>query len=176
MGDLVETGSKYSDEDRRRAVAEYCVHGTISQVSKATGIPGRTLSGWKNTDWWVCEYTKVRAQKEEEITANNLAIITAAQEGIKDRIANGDHHLNKDGKLVRVPVKARDLSVVSGIAWDKSVGAPLIQPMSGGSAAEAVAHLVQMFEEIADQHNARTIEGEYTSKGSEVADESEDAL
>ena len=60
MGDLVETGSKYSDEDRRRAVAEYCVHGTISQVSKATGIPGRTLSGWKNTDWWVCEYTKVR--------------------------------------------------------------------------------------------------------------------
>ncbi|MCZ6686989.1 MAG: hypothetical protein O7C69_04730, partial [Gammaproteobacteria bacterium] len=48
-----QPGSKYTDEDRRRAVIEYCVHGVMSKVVKITGIPDTTLAHWKNkSDWW----------------------------------------------------------------------------------------------------------------------------
>jgi len=44
MSELVKSGSKYSDEDRRKAVVEYCVNGVMSKVSDCTDIPETTLS------------------------------------------------------------------------------------------------------------------------------------
>ena len=52
MDELVGSGSKYSDEDRRRAVVEYFVAGNMKLVAERTGIPRTTLNGWKQSDWW----------------------------------------------------------------------------------------------------------------------------
>ena len=52
MGKLVHSRSKYTDDERRRAVVEYCVSGLMTKVSECTDIPATTLSTWKNeTDW-----------------------------------------------------------------------------------------------------------------------------
>ena len=158
MGDLVESGSKYTDEDRRRAAVEYAVHGVMSKVAKVTGIPETTLSTWKRSDWWVGQVAEVRTQTEEVIRSNNLKIATRAGEEILDRIDNGDTQIVQ-GKPVRVPVKARDLAIVGGISQDKYFGVQ-IQPPANAGTKDAIKGLVKMFEDLADRHNGRTIEGE----------------
>ena len=45
-------GSRYSDEDRRKAVQEYLVCGSLAMVGEATGIPRKTLSDWFRSEWW----------------------------------------------------------------------------------------------------------------------------
>ncbi len=70
MGELVHSRSKYSDEDRRRAVVEYCVSGNMLKVSKVTGIPDTTLATWKNqSPWWDDEVATVRDEIGEQILA-----------------------------------------------------------------------------------------------------------
>ena len=123
MGNLVETGSKYTDEDRRRAVLEYSLTGSLTKVASRTGIPRKTLSDWKNkSDWWVEVIAKVRHQKEAIIRANDEEVIDKAHREIVDRLDNGDVQLvrTKNGvELHRVPVKAKDAAIIKGISDDK---------------------------------------------------------
>ena len=126
MSDLVSGGSKYSDEDRRRAVIEYCVHGVMSKVSKLTGIPEQTLSTWKNdTSWWGELVVEARSEINEHILAQNLEIATKAGERVLDSLENGDEKLiwDKDkGKHVikRVKPSGKDCAVIGGISQDKA--------------------------------------------------------
>ena len=123
MSDLVGPGSKYSDEDRRRAALEYSLTGSLSKVAKRMGIPRKTISDWKNkSEWWVEVSAKVRHQKEAKILADNEEIIDKAHREIVDRLDNGDVQLvsTKNGvELHRVPVKAKDAAVIKGISDDK---------------------------------------------------------
>ena len=45
-------GSKYNDEIRREAVLKYAECGSLAEVSEAIGVPRKTLSDWKRSDWW----------------------------------------------------------------------------------------------------------------------------
>ncbi len=123
MSDLVGPGSKYTDEDRRRAALEYALTGSLTKVAKRTGIPRKTVSDWKNkSDWWVEVSAKVRHQKEAKILADNEEIIDKAHREIVDRLDNGDVQLvrTKNGvELHKVPVKAKDAAVIRGISDDK---------------------------------------------------------
>ncbi len=122
MSELVGPGSKYSDEDRRRAVLEYAICGVASKVARNMNIPETTLSGWRKTDWWDGMLAEVRSEKEAKILADNERVMDLAQREIEDRLENGDVQLvrTKDGvKTHRVPVKAKDAAVIKGIAEDK---------------------------------------------------------
>ncbi len=52
MGELVKRGSKYTDQQRREAVMEYSLCGSLAKVSEATGVSRRTLADWRGSDWW----------------------------------------------------------------------------------------------------------------------------
>lgn len=126
MGELVQGRSKYTDEDRRRAVVEYCVSGMMTKVSDATGIPDTTLSTWKNkTDWWDELVATVRGEINEHILAQNLQIATKAGERVLDSLENGDEKLVMDKKtgehiVKRVKPTGKDSMVIGGIAQDKA--------------------------------------------------------
>jgi len=135
MSKLVPTGSKYSDEDRRRAVIEYHIHGSQTKVSKLTGIPQSTIATWIKTDWWAEQLLKLSNQLEDQILANNEKIVTESQEQLLDRIENGDFRLvktkkalkNDDGslevsedyELKRIPMTGKDLTISGGTHQDK---------------------------------------------------------
>ncbi len=101
MSKLVPTGSKYSDEDRRRAVIEYHIHGSQTKVSKLTGIPQSTIATWIKTDWWAEQLLKLSNQLEDQILANNEKIVTESQEQLLDRLKNGDFRLVKTKKALK---------------------------------------------------------------------------
>ena len=155
MGEIVATGSKYSDEDRRRAVLEYSIYGVMSKVSKSTGIPEPTLSKWKNSDWWVSLRVEVETEKEEHILAQHTAIVEKVGEEIQDRLDNGDTQLVQ-GKPVKVPVKARDLALVGGISFDKR-RLILNQPTSITDKSANMDVLLKQFEQIARESRDRIV-------------------
>ena len=126
MGKLVEKGSKYTDEDRRRAAIEYCSTGNMSKVSDNTDIPKSTLSHWRlHTDWWVELVGEVRNEMSDQILAQNMEIATKAGERVLDSLEYGDEKLvwDKDkGEHVIKYVKptGKDSMVISGISQDKA--------------------------------------------------------
>ena len=93
MSDLVIPGSKYSNEDRRKAVVEYCTAGNITKVAVNTGIPRTTLNDWTRSEWWDELVVEVRHEINDRILANNLEIATKAGERVLDSLENGDEKL-----------------------------------------------------------------------------------
>ena len=102
---------------------------------------------------------EVRQQNEAMILAGNERIISLAQQELEDRLVNGDVQIvrTKDGtEERRVPVKARDLSVIGGIAYDKR-RLSLSLPTSIRADSASLEKLAERFEDIAAQHKLRRI-------------------
>ena len=167
MSVLVPGGrSEYDDETRRRAVVEYCVLGNISRVAEIINVPRTTIASWKDTEWWSALYEKTLKEVNDEILANNLRIATESQKHLLDRLERGDVvrtelKTNEDGEPaiveVRQPVRARDLSVIGGIAQDKA-RVQLGQPTSiSGSSSEAIKGLAAQFEQLSRAHNEKIV-------------------
>ncbi len=160
MSELVGPGSKYTDEDRRKAALEYSLTGSLTKVAARTGIPRKTLSDWKNkSDWWVEISAEVRHQKEAKILADNDEIIDKAHREIVDRLDNGDVQLvrTKNGvELHKVPVKAKDAAVIRGISDDKR-RVSLNQPTAiTGNTTDMVA-LANEFRKLSQQWNEKRV-------------------
>ena len=156
MGKLVHSRSKYSDEDRRRAVVEYCVSGNMLKVSEVTGIPDTTLATWKNkSPWWDDEVATVRDEISEQILAQNLQIATKAGERVLDSLENGDEKLvgdkNKNEYIIkRVKPSAKDSMVISGISQDKAARGMGLPTQIHAQAADAqIKAFVEEFREAA---------------------------
>ena len=152
-------GSKYSNEDRRRAAVEYAIHGTLSKTSESTGIPERTLYDWKETDWWVSQVNEVRELNKDLFDAKLEQLALRGFESMLERIEHGDEYITKDGEKARKKVSLRDLATASGIAYDK-MRLHRNQPTSI-KAESTDARLNQLAEKVRElQGGMVTIEGE----------------
>ena len=171
MGELVKARSKYSDEDRRRAVVEYCVSGLMTKVSLVTGIPNTTLSQWKNkSSWWDDLVVTVRTEISDQILSQNLQIATKAGERVLDSLENGDEKLvwdkNKGEHVIkRVKPTGKDSMVMSGISQDKArVQLNLPTSISSNIGSEQhLEELMQKFKNLArsyDEKRVNSIPGE----------------
>ena len=185
--------SKYSDEDRRRVVIEYHIHGTQTKVAKITGIPRRTISDWTQTEWFVEQSQAMEAQAEQLILAKNRRIIDASQDELLDRVLNGDHKLVKtkkaikhddgssevveDYELKRIPMPGRDLNIASGTVQDKR-RTQLNLPTSISSNQNSKDQLKSVMDDLLgaakayDEKRANSIKGECIEIEDKVADQS----
>jgi len=167
MGELVNGRSKYSDEDRRRAVVEYCVSGLMTKVSECTDIPETTLATWKNnSDWWDDLVASVRTEINERILAQNLQIATKASERVLDSLENGDEKLvwdktKNEHVIKRVKPSGKDSMVISGISQDKArVQLNLPTQIQAQAADAQIKSFIDEFREISHsfkEKNARVI-------------------
>jgi len=151
-------GSKYSDEDRRKALADYSVYGSIQKTAESTGIADRTLYDWSHEEWWQSELAKLREETKELVRAKVSKLVETGYDAIQDRVDNGDAYVDKNGEIQRKPASLRDLSVATGIAFDKL---RLIdnQPTSiSSNNSDALLALKAQFEELAGQ--PKVIEGQ----------------
>ena len=67
MSALVTKGSKYDDDARQRAVYEYHRCGSLTEVSGSIGVPRKTLSDWKRSDWWDVLSAELRRDDGEPV-------------------------------------------------------------------------------------------------------------
>ena len=112
-------GIIHTDTTKIRCAYLYASSGNYSQVARDTKIARKTIHTWaKDSPVWDDALLKARQEISDELLAQNLAIATAANVQVMDRVENGDHKLTKDG-VVRLPMTGKDLAVVSGIKEDK---------------------------------------------------------
>lgn len=155
MSELVPTGSRYTDEQRRQAVMEYAICGVMSHVSRNLNIPEPALCQWKQSDWWESLSKEVQTPKEEHILAQYTEITTKAGEVVMDRLENGDVRL-VGGERVRVPVSARDASIIGGISFDKR-RLVLNQPTSISVKSDNLEELASQFRDLARRSQEKVV-------------------
>ena len=111
-------GSRYSDQQRREAVALYVLHGNWKRVSELTGIPERTLNDWSIQPWFATMLAELRAEKGAEFDGALTRVLDEATKQLLDRLQHGGPYI-VGGEVKRRPVAAKDLAIIAGVAFDK---------------------------------------------------------
>ena len=156
---LTGPGSKYTDEERRGAALEYGVYGNMAKVARTTGIPETTLFYWKNhSDFWDTLVVGVRGEKADEQRQGYSLIVDKAHKEIVDRLDKGDF-VHYQGKKIRIPVKAKEAAIISGIATEKIHLADnrFVSTGTNQNATEAIMALAQQFKELSDTYKAKDV-------------------
>ena len=109
----------YPDEKRIEVATIYAVTGSKDRTGALTGVPVSTIGGWIHKTWFRDLLEAIRAENDYLIDAKTTEIVNKSLEAILDRIDNGDYAILRDGTLVRKPVGAKDLSLVTAINIDK---------------------------------------------------------
>ena len=130
-----QPGSHYSNETRRKVIADYFVTGNITKTADMNNMPRRTVGTWIKSEWGVELLAEVRHEKSEEFDAHLTKLIDTSFEEAEDRIKNGDFRLvktkkaiqNDDGKLEvsedyelkRIPMGGKELVISGATVYDK---------------------------------------------------------
>jgi len=143
----------YDDTAKIDAAYLYAASGNYSRVARDTNIPRTTIVSWAmDSPVWVDSLVKARQEISDEILAYNLEIVIKTNEQIIDRIDNGDTVFDKHGVKVQMPLRGRDLAVISGIKEDKARVA-LGQATSIVGKAESMESLANVFRKISEDWN-----------------------
>jgi hypothetical protein len=110
----------YSEKEKLNAVCVFAVAGNSRRVAEITKIPEVTIRGWKTTVWWNEAMSRIYTEQDEELNTKLTKLVNKAVDNINDRLDSGDWVYNpKMDKLIRKPVNAKDLAVVTAISLDK---------------------------------------------------------
>jgi hypothetical protein len=110
----------FTDKEKLNCVCVYAVTGNARRTAEITKIPEGTIRSWKSTVWWQEASARVHQEKDEEINSKLTQMIDKAVEAVNDRIDNGDYIYDaRNQQIIRVPVKAKDLTIVTAIGIDK---------------------------------------------------------
>lgn len=109
----------YPEEKRIEAVTIYAATGNFGITAELSKVPETTIRSWRREEWFSDLLNEIRQENNDKIDQKFNDIIDGALDQLQDRVINGDHKVLKDGKIVRVPINARDLSIVAAINVDK---------------------------------------------------------
>ena len=159
MSDMVPTGSKYTDTERKEAAVQYAITGLLTRVSSDTGIPETTLSDWTKTEWWDDVIGEVRSEKQNEHIALYHALTTKAL----DKANTGIDKLDDD--LSASDIKAL---VITGAAATDKARLLLNQPTTISGKSDSIKEMTALFRKasrenklfnesvVSTQHKAKT--------------------
>jgi hypothetical protein len=154
-------GSQYDNQQRIEAAVHYMVHGSLTKSAKACSIPPTTLYDWTKAEWWPTLSEQIRRENEIEFQSGFTRIVEAAIGQIEDRLEHGDVKLvkTKNGYAQqRVPISAKDATVVAGITYDK-LRLSLSLPTSVRSTSEkSLEVLAEKFKKIAKEYQREVID------------------
>jgi hypothetical protein len=110
----------YTDKEKLNAVCVFAVAGNSRRVAEITKIPECTIRAWKATEWWNDVMSRIITEQDEELGGKLTSLVNKAVEQVNDRLDNGNYVYNpKLDKLVRKPVDAKELAIVTAISIDK---------------------------------------------------------
>lgn len=109
----------WSDKKRIEALTILAATGILTEVQKLTGVPASTVRQWLKEQWARDLLDEIRNENDFAIDSKFTGIVHTALNGLSERLENGDSKILKDGSLVRIPVSARDLAIITAINVDK---------------------------------------------------------
>lgn len=146
----------FPDEKKIEAATIYAVTGSLQRTFELTKVPLKVLQQWRAQDDFKALLREVWEENNEKIDSQFTAIIEKSLNAIVDRLDHGDFKMSPRGTVERVPISAKDLSVIQAIQVDKRQllrGLPTSRSDSGASASEKTVHrleqLAETFENLA---------------------------
>lgn len=103
------------------AVTTYLATGSIAETSRIINVPYRTVQSWKlESEWWPKVVEEIQSGENQKIDQKMSRIIDKTLEKLVERIEDGDYMYDqKTGRMVKVPIKARDLERITSGLFDK---------------------------------------------------------
>lgn len=110
----------YTEKEKLNAVCVFAVAGNSRRVAEITNIPEATIRAWKTTEWWNEAIQRIVVEQDEELGTKLTKLVDKAVDAVNDRLENGNYVYNpKLDKLIRKPVDAKELAIVTAISIDK---------------------------------------------------------
>lgn len=110
----------FSDAKKMEVACCYAVTGNSRRAAEITKVPEGTIRSWKSQDWWLEIQSRIVREQDEELDVKLTKLVDKAVDQVNDRLDNGDYVYNpKNDKIIRKPVNAKDLAIVTAITVDK---------------------------------------------------------
>ena len=103
------------------AVTTYLATGSLAETSRIINVPYRTVQSWKlESEWWPKVVEEIQSGENQKVDQKMSRIIDKTLEKLVERIEDGDYMYDqKTGRMVKVPLKARDLERITSGLFDK---------------------------------------------------------
>lgn len=109
----------FTAQERYNAALAWSVTGSPILASAICGVPAPTISLWANrADWWPLAVETAMRGRRASLDGRMQGLLERALDQIEDRLIQGDVTLHQ-GVAVRHPVRARDVTVLAAILYDK---------------------------------------------------------
>jgi hypothetical protein len=168
--------SHFTDKEKLKAVCTYAVAGNARRVAEITGIPEGTIRGWKTTEWWNEAMTRIIVEQDDELGTKLTNLVNKAVSEVNDRLDNGNYVYNpKLDKLIRKPVDAKELAIVTAISIDKRQllrGLPTSRT-ENVSQTERLTKLQEQFKQFVTAKEVKQVAQEDEVEEVEIFDEEE---
>ena len=130
MGHLVYVKNKktkphelghWTKKKQLEVLTTYLALGNLSEASRLCNVPYITCKKWKYySDWWKETIEDIQSGEGQRTDNKMSKVIDKALDLIVDRIEQGDYQYDqKTGKIVKIPLKVRDLERVASGLFDK---------------------------------------------------------
>jgi transposase-like protein len=152
--------SKYSKDDKFRAARAIQTEGTVQKAADLTGIPHRTIVDWRSNSWWSVIEKKVTEELNGTLDELMTASIHKAIAELQDRLDNGDKRRQASGKIVRVPLPAKELAAIASLLFDKRAALRGEGLSIGNAAIVDFSKLKSQFQNFAKEIKAEKVVSE----------------
>ena len=162
----------WSEKKQLEVVTTYLALGNLSETSRVCNVPMRTVTLWKSQEWWSKLVNDIQSGEGQRTDNKMSKTIDKALDMLMERMEQGDYQYDqKTGRLVKVPLKARDLERVVGGLFDKRQlirKQPTNIKASDLGQADRLAQLATQFAQLVGQKVEpetlvnENIEGEFT--------------
>ena len=107
----------WSEKKQLEVVTTYLALGNLSETSRVCNVPMRTVTLWKSQEWWSKLVNDIQSGEGQRTDNKMSKTIDKALDMLMERMEQGDYQYDqKTGRLVKVPLKARDLGQADRLA------------------------------------------------------------
>jgi hypothetical protein len=111
----------WNKKKQLEVVTTYLATGNLAETSRLCNVPLITIKKWKyESTWWPELVTEIQSGDGQKQDNKMSKVIDKALDMLITRIEEGDYQYDqKTGRLVKIPLKARDLERVTSGLFDK---------------------------------------------------------
>lgn len=109
----------WPEKKRLEAVTTYLATGSMPLTASIINVPQKTIEKWKTMPWWLEKVEQFRDEDTLKLDAKLSKVLAKSLEAVEDRLENGEVHMDKAGRIHRVPAKLRDVHRVAADLIDR---------------------------------------------------------
>lgn len=108
-----------SAAEKMALARDFFLTGNLSEIARQRGISYNNLLGLAREPWFIEEVKNLEREANAITKVKLTNLFGKSLTELEERLDNGDWKMTKDGDRVRIPVGARDLSVIASVIFDK---------------------------------------------------------